>query len=89
VVEQFHSVNGLRCDLRKAKLSLKNLLPGTVNQPSSSTSSWGSTFQEESQIYRIDHYLGKDTVQNLLFFRFGNSILEPLWNRNFIDHVYR
>jgi len=42
---------------------------------------------KESQIYRIDHYLGKETVQNLLVFRFGNSIFEPIWNRNFIDHV--
>ncbi|MBT4839085.1 MAG: glucose-6-phosphate dehydrogenase [Methylococcales bacterium] len=41
----------------------------------------------ESQIYRIDHYLGKESVQNLLVFRFANSILEPLWNRNYIDHV--
>ncbi len=42
---------------------------------------------EEQQIYRIDHYLGKETVQNILAFRFGNAIWEPLWNRNFIDHV--
>ena len=42
---------------------------------------------QESQIYRIDHYLGKETVQNLLVFRFSNSIAEPLWNRNLIDHV--
>ncbi|MGC2420564.1 MAG: glucose-6-phosphate dehydrogenase [Candidatus Acidiferrales bacterium] len=42
---------------------------------------------EESQVYRIDHYLGKQTVQNLLVFRFGNGIFEPLWNRNYIDHV--
>jgi glucose-6-phosphate 1-dehydrogenase len=41
----------------------------------------------ERQIYRIDHYLGKETVQNLLVFRFGNSIFEPIWNRNYIDHV--
>lgn len=41
----------------------------------------------EDQIYRIDHYLGKETVQNILAFRFANSILEPLWNRNYIDHV--
>ncbi len=41
----------------------------------------------EKQIYRIDHYLGKETVQNILAFRFANSILEPLWNRNYIDHV--
>ncbi len=42
---------------------------------------------EEEQIYRIDHYLGKETVQNVLVFRFANLMLEPLWNRNYIDHV--
>ncbi|MEH6453380.1 MAG: glucose-6-phosphate dehydrogenase [Psychromonas sp.] len=41
----------------------------------------------EHQIYRIDHYLGKETVQNLLVFRFANTIFEPLWNRNFVDYV--
>ncbi|MCU0721663.1 MAG: glucose-6-phosphate dehydrogenase [Pirellula sp.] len=44
------------------------------------------TFRED-QIYRIDHYLGKETVQNMLALRFGNTIFEPLWNRNYIDHV--
>ena len=42
---------------------------------------------KESQIYRIDHYLGKETVQNILMFRFANAIFEPLWNRNYIDHI--
>ena len=41
----------------------------------------------ESEVYRIDHYLGKETVQNILAFRFGNGIFEPLWNRRYIDHV--
>jgi glucose-6-phosphate 1-dehydrogenase len=41
----------------------------------------------EKQIYRIDHYLGKETVQNILVARFANTIFEPLWNRNYIDHV--
>ncbi len=42
---------------------------------------------KESQIYRIDHYLGKETVQNILVTRFANTIFEPLWNRNYVDHV--
>ncbi|HEX9116589.1 MAG TPA: glucose-6-phosphate dehydrogenase [Anaerolineae bacterium] len=42
---------------------------------------------DESQIYRIDHYLGKETVQNLMVFRFANAIFEPVWNRNYVDHV--
>ncbi len=42
---------------------------------------------DESQIYRIDHYLGKETVQNILMFRFANTIFEPIWNRNYIDHI--
>jgi len=41
----------------------------------------------ETQIYRIDHYLGKESVQNLLVYRFANGIMEPLWNRNYIDHI--
>jgi glucose-6-phosphate 1-dehydrogenase len=42
---------------------------------------------DESQVFRIDHYLGKETVQNVLAFRFANGMFEPLWNRNYIDHV--
>jgi glucose-6-phosphate 1-dehydrogenase len=42
---------------------------------------------EESAVYRIDHYLGKETVQNIMMFRFGNSMFEPVWNRNYIDYV--
>jgi glucose-6-phosphate 1-dehydrogenase len=44
-------------------------------------------FWREEQVFRIDHYLGKETVQNLLTFRFANGIFEPLWNRHFIDHI--
>lgn len=46
-----------------------------------------NTVFSESQIFRIDHYLGKETVQNVLVFRFANGIFEPIWNRNYIDHV--
>lgn len=42
---------------------------------------------EEKQIFRVDHYLGKETVQNIITFRFANGIFEPVWNKNFIDHV--
>ena len=42
---------------------------------------------DESQVFRIDHYLGKETVQNILVFRFANGMFEPVWNRNYIDHV--
>jgi glucose-6-phosphate 1-dehydrogenase len=46
-----------------------------------------SSVFDESQVYRIDHYLGKGTVQNILVFRFGNSMFEPIWNRNYVDFV--
>ena len=42
---------------------------------------------EENQIFRIDHYLGKETVQNILAFRFANALFEPVWNSNYIDYV--
>ena len=42
---------------------------------------------KENQVYRIDHYLGKETVQNVLFFRFANAIFEPIWTRNYVDHI--
>jgi glucose-6-phosphate 1-dehydrogenase len=42
---------------------------------------------EESQVFRIDHYLGKETVQNIVVFRFGNALFEPVWNRQYVDHV--
>src|ERR671922_2863 len=42
---------------------------------------------DESEVFRIDHYLGKETVQNMLALRFANGIFEPIWNRQFVDHV--
>ena len=58
-------------DIRSAELLQQNIL----------------TSLDENQIYRIDHYLGKETVQNLLVFRFANSFFESLWNSNYIDHI--
>ena len=46
-----------------------------------------ASVSHESQTFRIDHYLGKETVQNILVFRFANSIFEPLWNRKYVDYV--
>ena len=48
---------------------------------------WFTDRIDEKDVFRIDHYLGKETVQNILVFRFGNSLFEPIWNRNYIDHV--
>ena len=45
------------------------------------------TVFDESTVFRIDHYLGKEAVENLLFFRFANTFLEPIWNRNYVDCV--
>ncbi len=58
----------------------------TSSRPRRSTTSSAALLREE-QIYRIDHYLGKETVQNILVFRFANGIFEPIWNRHYIDHV--
>jgi len=85
--------------LHKAKLLLKDEAPGTwqrvvVEKPfghdlasAQQLNQELTRFAYEKQIYRIDHYLGKETVQNILMFRFSNSIFEQLWNRQCVDHV--
>ncbi len=65
---------------REAVRARPRVVPGP--QPRGRTRSFS-----EEQVYRIDHYLGKETVQNILVFRFANGIFEPLWNRNHVDHV--
>ena len=65
---------------REAVRPRPGLGPRTQPRPARRTS-------HEDQIYRIDHYLGKDTVQNVLVFRFANTLFEPVWNYNYIDHV--
>ena len=60
---------------------------GTDSQSSDDLNNALDKIFSEDQIYRIDHYLGKETVQNILIFRFANGIFEPIWNRRYIDHV--
>lgn len=78
------------CDLCKGQFNSRVIIEkpfGTDKESAARLNSIISHSFKENQIYRIDHYLGKETVQNILFFRFANSIFEPLWNRNYIDHV--
>ncbi len=78
------------CDLCKDKFSSRVIIEkpfGIDRESAARLNSIASKTFNEDQIYRIDHYLGKETVQNILFFRFANSIFEPLWNRSYIDHV--
>ena len=77
---------GRRNRAARGASSSKNRSAPTWPPPSSSTQSCTRSFSEQ-QVYRIDHYLGKETVQNLLVLRFANTIFEPIWNRNYIDHV--
>ena len=60
---------------------------GTDLQTAQALNAFVHNYFNEKQVYRIDHYLGKETVQNLLVLRFANTIFEPIWNRNYIDHV--
>ncbi|MBN2046260.1 MAG: glucose-6-phosphate dehydrogenase [Anaerolineaceae bacterium] len=79
------------CGLATEKDCVRNLIIekpfGRDLESAKSLNEFVHTVFNEHQVYRIDHYLGKETAQNILFFRFSNAIFEPLWNRNYIDHV--
>jgi len=77
-------INGLVSDL--SRIVLEKPLGRDLDSAREINTAVGECFRED-QIYRIDHYLGKETVQNLLALRFGNSLFEPLWRRGSIDHV--
>jgi len=85
IVENLEKVNVCEC-ISKSKIVIEKPF-GSDKQTAIELNQLISKAFDEKQIYRIDHYLGKDTVQSIIFFRFGNSIFEPLWNRRYIDHV--
>ena len=84
IVEQLGSA-GLTCS-SQAKLVIEKPFGRDLRSAVELNNNIHKCF-DESQIYRIDHYLGKETVQNILMFRFANAIFEPVWNRNYIDNI--
>jgi len=77
---------GLNEDVEHARLVIEKPF-GTDLESAKALNVKLLTIFEEKQLYRIDHYLGKETVQNILAFRFANAMFEPLWNRNYIDNI--
>lgn len=77
---------GLNSDLERDRVVIEKPF-GTDLKSADALNETVSACFNECQVYRIDHYLGKETVQNLLAFRFGNALFEPIWNRSYIDHV--
>lgn len=80
------SKHKLTADASKTRIVLEKPFGHDLESAKQLNALLGRIFSEQ-QIYRIDHYLGKETVQNILAFRFANSVMEPLWNRNYIEHV--
>ena len=79
-------IAGLAHDKRRARIVVEKPF-GHDLASAVALNSLLTTFFDETQIYRIDHYMGKETVQNILAFRFANAMFEPIWNRRYIDHV--
>jgi len=77
---------GLTADAERTRIVIEKPFGHDLESAKELNRLLGRIFQEK-QIYRIDHYLGKETVQNIMAFRFANAIMEPLWNRNNIEHV--
>ncbi|MCA9194582.1 MAG: glucose-6-phosphate dehydrogenase [Planctomycetales bacterium] len=79
--------SGMACDSQAARRIVLEKPFGTNLETARKLNQTLQKVFREDQVYRIDHYLGKETVQNILVLRFANSIFEPIWNRNFIDHI--
>ena len=86
LIAQNIAQSGLACDPLKTRIVIEKPFGHDLETSKELNKLLGEIFSEK-QIYRIDHYLGKETVQNIMAFRFANSILEPLWNRSYIQHV--
>ncbi len=86
VIPQHLAESGLPQDRDRARLVVEKPIGYNLDSANALNRTLTGGFRE-SQIFRIDHYLGKETVQNLLAFRFANSLFEPLWNRRYIDYV--
>ncbi len=86
VIAEKISAAGLADDKNRSRLVVEKPFGHDLESAQALNASLLKVF-DECQIYRIDHYLGKETVQNILAFRFANVLFEPVWNRNYIDHV--
>jgi glucose-6-phosphate 1-dehydrogenase len=82
----FLGKSGLAADRARARLVVEKPIGYDLESARRLNATLGAHF-EETQIYRIDHYLGKETVQNILAFRFANPLFEPIWNRRYVDYV--
>jgi glucose-6-phosphate 1-dehydrogenase len=85
-IPRFLEQAGLAADRERARIVIEKPIGYDLESALALNSALSTGFQE-SQIFRIDHYLGKETVQNILAFRFANPLFEPIWNRRYVDYV--